>query len=191
MTSDHLTIAGMAGALLCGAAYAATWLSPQFLWLASFGLLVNWFGDSLDGSLARVRQQERPRYGFFIDYTADVLSQIFIFFGLGASPYLHFDMACLAIISYWMASLFTLIRTVATEVFQLSFFGIGPTEIRIGLIAYNFLLLGFGEWSLETRFGKVSLLDGIMVVIFVAVFVTFLAMRRAEGQRLAAEDARR
>jgi len=80
---DHLTLTGFAGALICGLAYGASWLSPALLWVASAGLIINWFGDSLDGTLARFRKIERPRYGFFIDNTTDLLSQICIFFGLG------------------------------------------------------------------------------------------------------------
>ena len=73
---DHLTITGFIGAVLCGISYAASWLSPNFLWLASAGLVINWFGDSLDGTLARYRKIERPRYGFFVDSTLDLLSQL-------------------------------------------------------------------------------------------------------------------
>ena len=83
ITPDRLTVFGVAGALLCGLAFWASSLSPDFLWLACLGLLINWFGDSLDGSLARYRKIERPAYGFFIDHTTDVVSQAFIFIGLG------------------------------------------------------------------------------------------------------------
>jgi len=185
---DHLTIIGVSGALVCGLAYCATWLSPHFLWLAGFGLIANWFGDSLDGNLARLRRIERPRYGFFIDHTTDVISQVFVFFGLGASPYMHFDTACLAVISYWLASLYTFIRAVATQVFQISYFGIGPTEIRIGLLLYSVLLGAAGSFSLPTTWGALTLIDIIVSVIFVVVFVAFLAQAWIEGRRLAAED---
>src|SRR5208282_3347313 len=88
ITPDHLTLLGCGGALLCGLAYVASLYSPAFLWFANLGLLVNWFGDSLDGSLARSRKKERPRYGFFIDSTTDVISELLILLGLGASPYM-------------------------------------------------------------------------------------------------------
>src|ERR1700761_3011968 len=92
---DQLTALGVAGALLTGTAYAGSVISPCLLWLAIIGLIINWFGDSLDGSLARVRRIERPCYGFFVDHTSDVISQAFIFVGLGLSPHMRFATACL------------------------------------------------------------------------------------------------
>lgn len=189
ITSDHLTFLGVAGALLCGCSYAASFGSPLFLWLANLGLLLNWFGDSLDGTLARLRHQERPHYGFFIDHTTDVLSQLFIFFGFGASPYMRFDVACLAVISYWLAALFTFIRALATEIFQISYWGVGPTEIRLGLIAYNFYLLSFGSSEFVTRFGSFAPIDICVMIIFLLVFISFVVMMLSESRRLAREDA--
>jgi phosphatidylglycerophosphate synthase len=186
ITPDHLTLFGLCGALLCGVSYAMTAFSPRFLLLASLGLLINWFGDSLDGSLARYRAIERPQYGFFIDHTTDLLAQLCIFFGLGASPYMRFDMACVMLLSYWMASLYTFIRAVAVRVFQISYFGIGPTEIRLGLIAYNFLLLIAGPLTMATPLGRFSLIDLFSVVIFIAVFLSLMLMVANEGRRLAA-----
>lgn len=188
ITPDHLTLLGCAGALLCGLAYVASLYSPAFLWVANLGLLVNWFGDSLDGSLARSRKKERPRYGFFIDSTTDVISELLILLGLGASPYMRFDMACLAVMGYWLVSLFTFIRAAATQVHQISYWGVGPTETRLVLIGYNLYLLAFGPFTFDTRFGKFSPLDAAALVIFIMVFVSFLAMVRTEGRRLAKED---
>ena len=189
ITPDHLTLLGVCGALLCGLSFWASALSPQFLWLACLGLAINWFGDSLDGSLARYRKIERPRYGFFIDHTTDVVSQTFIFLGLGASQYMRFDMACLMLMSYWIAALYTFIRAVAVRIFQISYFGIGPTEIRIGLFAYTLTLLTIGSYPLDIANVRLSPLDVIAVIIFVTVFVSFLSMIRSEGRRLAALEA--
>lgn len=189
ITSDQLTCLGVIGALICGCSYIACFASPVFLWVANLGLLLNWFGDSLDGTLARVRHRERPHYGFFIDHTTDVLSQLLIFFGLGASPYMRFDMACLAVISYWLAALFTFIRALATEIFQISYWGIGPTEIRLGLIAYNFYLISFGSPEFATRFGSFAPIDICVIIIFLLVFISFVVMMISESRRLAKEDA--
>src|SRR5215813_14256769 len=82
VTPDRLTLTGFAGALICGLAYAFSSLSPELLWISSAGLIINWFGDSLDGTLARFRKIERPQYGFFVDSTIDLLSQLCIFLGL-------------------------------------------------------------------------------------------------------------
>jgi len=186
---DHLTITGFVGALLCGISYCASWLSPAFLWFASAGLLINWFGDSLDGTLARFRKIERPRYGFFIDKTTDLLSQLCIFLGLGASPFMRFDVACLGLVAYYTASVFDLVRSINSQVLQVDYFGIGPTEVRLGLIFYNFYLLIFGSWSLKTPFGQMSLIDGLGIMAFVAVLMSFLVMAWSEGRRLAKEES--
>jgi len=183
---DHLTILGIGGALLCGVGYAGSTLSPLCLWLSVLGLIVNWFGDSLDGSLARVRRIERPHYGYFVDHASDVISQVLIFLSLGFSPHLRFSTACLLLMSYWLAALFTFIRTIATSVFQISYFGVGPTEIRLALLSYTLLLIGAGEMSFATRIGSVSPLDGIAVVIFCIVIFSYVVMSWVEARRLAA-----
>lgn len=188
-TPDHLTLLGVIGALLCGLAFWASSLFPGLLWFACLGLVMNWFGDSLDGNLARYRKIERPLYGFFIDHTTDVISQAFIFIGLGLSPFMRFDMACLLLLSYWLAALYTFIRAVAVQIFQISYFGIGPTEIRLALILYCLGLLMIGSFSLATRFGPLSLLDGAAVLIFVTVFLSFLSMTWSESRRIAATEA--
>src|SRR6516162_10880857 len=168
---DHMTLTGFAGALLCGIAYGTSWLSPALLWLASAGLVINWFGDSLDGTLARFRKIERPRYGFFVDSTLDLLSQLCIFFGLGASPYMRFDIACLGLIAYFLATCFVFIRTIYSEVLQIGYFGIGTTELRLGFLVYNFFLLAIGPRSINTRFGPISPTDAIVSIAFAAVLL--------------------
>ena len=97
---DHLTALGIFGAFLSGLGFAASNLSTSWLWLVCLGLLMNWFGDSLDGSLARVRKIERPRYGFFVDHASDVVAQAMIFLGLGTSRYIRFDAACVLAIGH-------------------------------------------------------------------------------------------
>lgn len=186
VTPDQLTLLGLFGALLCGVSYAASLWSPRMLLPACLGLVLNWFGDSLDGSLARFRGIERPRYGFFIDHSADVISQLLIFFGLGMSPYMRFDMACLALLSYWLAALYTFIRAVATRVFQISYFGIGPTEIRLGLLIYSLALPLVDSLATATPIGRMAPIDAIVLGTFCAVLVLFIVSVHAEGRRLAA-----
>jgi archaetidylinositol phosphate synthase len=188
VTPDHLTLTGFVGALLCGISYGISWLSPAFLWLASAGLIIHWFGDSLDGTLARYRNIERPRYGFFVDSTIDLLSQLCIFFGFGASPYVHFDIACLGLIAYLMATCFIFIRTIYSQVLQIGYFGIGTTELRLGFIVYNFFLLAIGPWSVNTRFGPISPTDAIVSIAFAAVLLSLLGTLWSEARRLAREE---
>jgi len=186
---DHLTLLGFVGAFVCGIAYSVSWFSSDLLWIASAGLIINWFGDSLDGTLARFRNIERPRYGFFIDNTTDLLSQLCIFLGLGASPFMRFDVACLGLAGFYMISFFNLIKSIDTNVVKIGFYGIGPTEIRLGFICYNFLLLAIGPWSVETPFGPMSPMDGIVVITITVALISFLAMVWSEGRRLAEEEA--
>ena len=186
---DHLTLIGFIGALVCGIAYGVSWLSRDLLWVASAGLIINWFGDSLDGTLARFRKIERPRYGFFIDNTTDLLSQLSVFLGIGASPYMRFDVACLGLAALYMVSFFNLVRSIDTNVIKIGFYGIGPTELRLGFISYNLLLLAIGPWSIETPVGPMSPMDGIVIITVIIVLISFLAMVWSEGRRLAKEEA--
>src|SRR4051812_5957253 len=109
---DHLTVAGLAGSFICGIGFAASAWSPGWLWFAMAGLVLNRAGDSLDGNLARTRGAERPSYGFFVDHTSDIISQAFIFMGMAFSPHIRFETGCLLLMSYWMASMYTFIRTI-------------------------------------------------------------------------------
>lgn len=185
---DGLTVLGLSGAILTGAGFAASWISPYFLLLAASGLILNWFGDSLDGTLARVRGCERRQYGFFVDHAVDAAAQVFVFVGLGLSPLMRLDTACLLLVSYWLATLLTLIRTIATGIFQISYYGIGPTEIRIALLLYTLCNLVFGLLSAPTSIGPISLIDIASIPIFLIVFLVFLAMIWIEARRLAAVD---
>jgi phosphatidylglycerophosphate synthase len=183
---DHLTILGVAGSVLCSIGFAASGASPFWLWLVVSGLIINWFGDSLDGNVARVRGIERPTYGFFVDHTSDIFSQVLIFMGMAISPHVRFETGCLLLMSYWLAAMFTFIRAIAAQVFQISFFGIGPTEIRLGLMVYVFSLLTVGRLPVVTHFGTVSLMDILAIVIFGVVMVCFLLMTLLEARRLSA-----
>src|SRR5262249_35216159 len=107
---DHLTILGLLGAVVVSISLCASNVAVEFAWLAALGLVINWLGDSLDGTLARLRGIERPRYGFFIDHLADVASLFLIAIGLGLSPFLRLDVGCLALIGYLVLMIFTLVK---------------------------------------------------------------------------------
>jgi len=98
MTPDILTIIGIFGSVLIFTSYALSRIDPAFLWLASLGFVINWYGDSLDGTLARVRKIERPKYGFFVDHVVDAASEALVFFGLGVTFYIRFDLASVALV---------------------------------------------------------------------------------------------
>ncbi|MGA9398496.1 MAG: CDP-alcohol phosphatidyltransferase family protein, partial [Anaerolineaceae bacterium] len=104
VTPDLLTMIGLLSSLLIFVSYWLTQKSSAFLWLASFGFVLNWFGDSLDGTLARYRKIERPKYGFFVDHVIDAIDEVMVFFGLGLSPYVTFTIANLALVAYLLVS---------------------------------------------------------------------------------------
>lgn len=185
---DHLTMLGVAGSLLSGAGFAGAYISPASLWLVVVGLFLNWFGDSLDGNLARVRSMERPQYGFFVDHTSDIFSQALIFMGLAVSPYVRFETGCLLLMSYWLAAMFTFIRTISMQIFQISYFGIGPTEIRIGLLAYVFSLATIGTMPVVTRLGIFTAMDMVAIAIFASVMISFIVMALWQARRLGAVE---
>jgi len=141
---DHLTTLGVMGALLAAVGFVLSRWSLTWLWLACAGLLFNWLGDSLDGTLARRRGIERPRYGFFIDHTTDMLSQTAIFLSLGASPCTHFGVACLGLIAFLMMFVYTLIGAQVHNVMRITYLGFGATEIRALLLLGNLLVMAFG-----------------------------------------------
>src|SRR5512140_709891 len=109
VTPDLLTGLGLLGSVIIFTGYLLTTIDVRFMWLASFGFVLNWFGDSLDGTLARVRQIERPRYGYFIDHVVDTLAEVLVFVGVGLSPYVDLTLALLTLIGYLMVSNFVFI----------------------------------------------------------------------------------
>ena len=135
--SDHLTALGILGAVGVGAAYALSRCNAGWLWVASACLVVQWLGDSLDGTLARVRGAERPRYGYYLDHVVDAFSTSVIGVGLGLSPYVQLGVALGVVIVYLALSINVYLEANVFGVFRLAYGRIGPTEVRIILIAAN------------------------------------------------------
>ena len=128
VTSDMLTLIGVFGALLTGTGFVLTYFSYQWLWLSSFGLIVNWFGDSLDGTLARVRNTQRPIYGYYLDHNTDLLCQLAIFGGIGLSPMMNMGVAMLVLVMYLMLEVYVSINAHLKSEFRLTYAKMGPTE---------------------------------------------------------------
>jgi len=156
---DILTFLGVVGALLTFVSYVMSNYRAEFLWLASLGFVINWFGDSLDGTLARHRQIERPKYGFFVDHTVDAFNEVLIVIGLGLSPYVNFSVACLALIGYLLMSVLVYIRTYIHGIFQLSYGKFGPTEVRVILILLNTGMFFFGLPKIDLPLGLTTIYD--------------------------------
>jgi phosphatidylglycerophosphate synthase len=123
-----------------GVSYAAARWHPAGLLLATACLAVNWFGDSLDGTLARIRNRQRPRYGFYVDHIIDSFGAIFLMTGLGASGYLDWRVAAGMLVAFLLLSIETYLATYTLGSFRMSFASFGPTEIRILLACGNFAL---------------------------------------------------
>jgi phosphatidylglycerophosphate synthase len=170
VTSDHLTLVGVLGALGAGAAYALAALSSVWLWVASALLVVNWFGDSLDGTLARVRRAERPRYGYYLDHIVDAFATAAIGAGIGLSPYVDLGLALAGIVAYLILSVNTYLESAAFGVFRLGYGRVGPTETRLILMVANALLAvaGTGPMVVTAANGGAAALVAGMLALAVA-----------------------
>jgi len=167
--------------------------SNYFLWLASLGFVINWFGDSLDGTLARYRHIERPIYGFFIDHITDAVSQVMIFLGLGLTHYIRFEVACLTLIAYLLLSVLAYVRTCVVGEFRISYGKLGPTEIRVLAILLNSVMYFAGERVivLTSRFAgslTVSVYDLFVAAIALLLLWFFFLTATQETIRLMKAD---
>lgn len=141
VTSDMLSGVGVIGAIIVAAGYILSNVSINYLWLSSFGLVVHWFGDSMDGSLARVRNTQRPIYGFYLDHTLDAITEFIMFFGAGMSCLLRLDIAMLVFVAYLLMTLNVTINSHLKGEFRLTYAKLGPTEFRVIMIIVNTLLI--------------------------------------------------
>jgi phosphatidylglycerophosphate synthase len=190
MTPDLLTAIGTVGAFMIFVGYVLCNRSPAFLWLANLGLVVNWYGDSLDGTLARYRKIERPRYGFFVDHTVDAFNTMLILLGLGLSPYARFDLAALALIAYLMMSVLVYVRTYVQGVFKISYGKIGPTELRVVILLANTFIFFFGNPQIHLPFVTLSLVDLLVILIAVGLLVVYVVTALQEARALAHEEGK-
>jgi archaetidylinositol phosphate synthase len=175
LTPNRLTAIGLLGCIISFIGYLIASSHPACLWLASAGLIVNWFGDSLDGSVARFRGIDRPRYGFFLDQSTDVIGQLLFSLGLGLSGYIRPEIVALGFAAYLMMTVQSLLRAQATGTFHLATGGMGLTEVRCLLLAANALfyfmppnVFGIRNWSLAY-----SDLAGLLwIVVNVGLYMT-------------------
>ncbi len=141
INSDHLTGLGFVAQVAAGVSYALS-RSNRFYLLAVIGcLMLNWLGDSLDGTLARVRQQQRPRYGFYVDHMVDSFGAVAMMGGLALSGYMHPGIALGLLVAFLVLSLQSYLATYTLGEFHLSFWRFGPTELRLLLALGNLALL--------------------------------------------------
>lgn len=188
--SDFMTVVGIIGSLVTFFSYWLTNIDKNFLWLASLGFVINWFGDSLDGTIARYRKEERPKFGFFIDHTIDAISQVFVFTGLGLSPYVRLEIALLALIGYLLMSILAYVGAFVSGEFKISYAKIGPTEMRLIAILANTSFYFVGNPVIKIALWSVSVFDLVILIIAVIMAVAFIVTTTSQAIHWREVDAR-
>jgi archaetidylinositol phosphate synthase len=193
--SDHLTMLGglaMVGAGLSfwiGGSYA-----PALLFVVAM-LAVNWFGDSLDGTLARVRHQERPRYGFYVDHVLDVLSILFLFAGLAAGGFITPVIAAGFLLAYYLLTIEIALAAHTVGTFKISYWKVGPTELRLLFAAGTLQLLRspdvalFGSRHLLFDVGALAGIGGLLVTFIVSAVSNTITLYKREPLPPRTDDA--
>jgi phosphatidylglycerophosphate synthase len=141
INSDHLTLLALVAMLMIGVSYWTARDHPLALLAVNVWLFVNWFGDSLDGTVARVRGHERPRYGFYVDHIVDAFGTLLLIGGLGLSGYMSPMVAIGLLVAYFLLSIDVYLATYCVGQFRLSYWKFGPTELRLLLCVGNLVLL--------------------------------------------------
>lgn len=188
VTPDLLTALGVFGAVLTFAGYAASNLAEDWLWLAIVGYVVQWFGDSMDGSLARFRKIERPSYGYFIDHSCDGLTTALIVWGIGTTPYVTMDVVMVALVGYLLLSIHAYLSARVLGEFKLSYLAAGPTELRFLLIGLTIMMMVLGAGP--GLFGAISGFDLFVGAIGALLMTLFIIQTVITGRRLALRERR-
>lgn len=181
VTSDILTFIGTFGAIVVATGYILASRNIHWLWLSSLGFVINWYGDSLDGTLARVRNQQRPIYGYYLDHTIDAINELIMFVGIGLSGLMHLELALLILVLYLMLTVNVSINAHLKKEFRLTYASMGPTEFRIIMIIINTLfatipaLSAFShDFSLFGHDFTFMTMDYVAFVILVVIAVIYL-----------------
>ena len=188
--SDHLSALGLLSMAGAGLSF---WLAASHpiagATLVTLCLLLNWFGDSLDGTVARVRDQQRPRYGYYVDHVIDLAGTAMLFAGLAASGYMTPGVAVLVVAAYYLVSAETFLATHSRGVFKMAFLGVGPTELRVLLAAGAIALV---KTPMVAPFGivPVRLWDLGGVIGAAGMIAAFIAASWNNGKALYAEETR-
>jgi archaetidylinositol phosphate synthase len=188
VTPDILTFTAFLAGIIIAAGYALTNISKGFFWISSLGLVLHWFGDSLDGSLARYRKIERPRYGYFIDHSLDTLVEVLIALGIGLSPFVRLDCVLFTVIAYLMMSVSVNIRTFVTGVFQISYFKFGPTELRAVIIIANTVFFFVENPVVGYLHGPITICDLIALAIAAFLILVFIGTTLQTALKLRRSD---
>lgn len=174
---NHLTGLGVLASIGTAFGYFMSGRDPMWLWFASGMVALNWFGDSLDGTLARVRQIERPKYGYYLDHMVDAFNTALVGAGLGLSPYVSLELGLLIVVIYLSLSINLYIESTVFGVFEMGYGIFGPTEVRILLILVNAAFFTGTTWAalpLATMARLANIVVGVVcVVMFAALAIRF------------------
>jgi phosphatidylglycerophosphate synthase len=176
INSDQLTMLGFAAMFLTGCSYAAARWNSWGLIAAILFFAVNWFGDSLDGTLARFRNRQRPRYGFYVDHIIDSFGALFLMAGLGASGYVDWRIAAAMLVAFLLLSIETYLASYTLGVFRLSFAKFGPTELRLLLALANIVLFFHPDARVPALPYRMLDFAGVIAAIGMNIMATIAAV---------------
>jgi phosphatidylglycerophosphate synthase len=176
INSDHLTALGFVAMVAAGLTYTYARWNPYALFAVIGWLALNWFGDSLDGTLARVRNQQRPRYGFYVDHILDAFGTTALFLGVAASEYMSWTVMLAFLLAYFILCIEIYLATYTLGKFHLSFGGMGPTELRVVLAAGN--VAAFFRPTVHVAGGEYKLFDvgGVVAAIGISIIAIYSAI---------------
>jgi len=177
VSPDHLTILGFGAQILASVSYALSRWNKYFLLLAAFFIAMNWLGDSLDGTLARVRNRLRPRYGFYVDHMADTFGSVLLMSGLALTSFVHWQIAIGMLVAFLVLSIESYLTTYTIGKFHMSYALFGPTEIRILLMIGNITLL---FWPRALLLGRTFLLFDVGGVIAIVGMLSMAIVATAK-----------
>jgi phosphatidylglycerophosphate synthase len=185
INSDHLTVVGLLSMPLAAVAFAnipaAPWCAAAFV----LALAANWFGDSLDGTLARVRNQQRPRYGYFVDHVIDLVGTAALFAGVAVSGLMHPSIAIAVVAAYFLVAAESYLTTHVAGVFRISFAGFGPTELRI-LLAIGAIVVANKPWvDVAGQHARLFDVGGLVAIAGMIVAFGVSAIRNTRALYLA------
>jgi len=163
--SDQLTLLGFAGMILTGLSYYLAQFNPLFLLAAIVFLAINWFGDSLDGTLARLRNRQRPRYGFYVDHIVDAFGIGFVLLGIGLSGYMSPSIAMGFLIAYFLMNIEIYLATYTLSIFKLSYGLMGPTELRVIVSIGNLVLLSKKSVRIGDSYHLLCDVSGVVAIV--------------------------
>lgn len=195
MVSDMLTFIGTLGSIVIAAGYILSSQSIHFLWLSSLGFIINWYGDSLDGTLARVRDMQRPIYGYYLDHTVDCINEAFMFLGVGLSPLMNLPLALMILVVYLFLTINVSVNAHLKGEFKLTYLKLGPTEFRVFAILVNTLFIlvrPLRDFSQQVNIlghpAELRALDVAGIIILVLLVVIYLITIISDARAYAKAD---